>query len=54
VPAELLMVTTVRMARFLSTIGSPAAGPAPRLPIPEELAAFPAHIAAYGEDRDAR
>jgi quercetin dioxygenase-like cupin family protein len=47
-PADFLMVTTVRLARFFATIGSPPAGPAPRLPSPEELAALPAHAAAYG------
>ena len=47
-PADLLMVTTVRMARFFAMIGSPAIGPTARPPSPEELAAFPNHVAAFG------
>jgi hypothetical protein len=45
--AELLMVMTVRVARFFSDIGARQVGPSP----PAKGcrgAAFPAHVAAYG------
>jgi quercetin dioxygenase-like cupin family protein len=47
VPAELLAVVTVRMARFFAAIGSSAAGPNARLPSSEQRAAFPDQIAAH-------
>jgi quercetin dioxygenase-like cupin family protein len=47
-PVELVMVTTVRMARFFSDIGSPATEVEPRRPNAMQLAAFLGHVTDYG------
>nr|WP_294555928.1 hypothetical protein [uncultured Rhodopila sp.] len=44
-----LLVTTVRMAWFFAAIGGSAAGSEPRAPSSAELAAFPRHVAEFGQ-----
>ncbi len=47
-PANFLLVTSVRLARFFAAVGSPAAGAEPRSPIPEDIAALRTRGAADG------